>query len=99
MSIEQADLINKSINHLVNLENMITSLSCLVERQSEKIDKLEEKLENWVIVHEKTYEDIKDIKETNISKTKYDSMVNLITTLFSPIATPLSLWMSFKVLF
>jgi hypothetical protein len=98
MSEEQVDLINKNTNSLANLENMIISLSNMVERQSEKIDKLEEHIENWVIINEKTYEDNKDQRLKDMSKQKYDTVMNFITALFSPIAMPLSLWMSVKVL-
>jgi len=96
---EQVDLLNKNINRLINLENTIISLVELIEIQSEKIDHLEDRLENWVIINQKTYEELKDDKIKDASRRKYDSAVSLFTTFFSPFAVPLSMWMSFKVLF
>jgi len=99
MSDNHIDKINLDINHLVKLENMIISLTDMIERQTEKIERLEERIENWVIVNEKNHEELQEDKQRDISQKRYDNAVNILTKLFSPIAMPLSLWMSLKVLF
>jgi hypothetical protein len=99
MSDNHIDKINPDVLHLIKLEHMIISLSDMIERQTEKIERLEERIENWVIINEKNYEDTLEEKQKENSDKRYNNAVNVLTTLFSPIAMPLSLWMSLKVLF
>lgn len=99
MSDDHIDKFNPDMNHLVRLEKMIISLSDMIERQTEKIDRLEEKMENWVIINEKNYDEFKEEKQREASEKKYNNAVGILSTLFSPLAMPISLWMSIKVLF
>ena len=96
---EEVDLLNKNINRLINLENAIISLTNLIEIQSEKLEHIEDRIENWVIINQKTLDDNKDEKLKEESLRNYDRITSLITTLFSPFAIPLSMWMSVKILF